>query len=174
MSNFPYPISQLNTVDAVMTNTITDLANVNTDGFTASRIIMQSGPFRDEGVRVGALFRDMFPGPAIINHLAENDLRDVVDVAAAGMRISEQNYDTSVAQDVDRLAEANTWDAWRAQNYRDGADAQSTIDGTVLGFNRDIGQEFSTYLTSDTAYTTSAANIRAWDDFTGSIFNVKI
>lgn len=174
MSNFPYPISQLNTLDTVMSANVTDLANLNTDGFTASRIIMQSGPFRDEGVRVGALFRDMFPGPAIINHLAENDVRDVVDVAAAGMRISQQNYDTSVAQDVDRLAEANAWDAWRAQNYRDGGDAEATIAGTVLGFNHDVAQEHATYMTADFAHTANAANIRAWDDFTGSIFNVKI
>lgn len=153
--------------------TANNIANVNTDGFKASRVVLMSGPYQDEGVQVGAIYRDMSPGPAVINHLGENDVRDRNDIAAMGMRNSQENYDTSVAQDVDRTQQANAADAWNIENYREGQNALARIQGMAEGSNTDIPREFTTLIMTENAYSANAATIRAWDELTGSILNVK-
>jgi flagellar basal-body rod protein FlgC len=173
MPNFAIPASALSSLDVVMQNSANNIANVNTDGFKASRVILESGPY-DEGVRVGAIYRDMHPGPAVINHLAENDVRVANDVAARGMRNSQENYDTAVAQDVDRLQQANAADSWRVQRHRDGQYSGNLIRGMVEGSNTDSPREFTTLLMTENAYSANAATIRAWDELTGSILNVKV
>lgn len=173
MPNFSIPESALSSLDVVMQNAASNIANVNTNGFRANRVILESGPY-DEGVRVGATFRDMRPGPAVINHFAENDVRVANDIAARGMRNTQENFDTAVAQDVDRLQQANAADAWRVENYREGQYASNLIKGVVEGSNTDIPREYTTMLMTENAYSANAATIRAWDELTGSILNVKI
>ena len=173
MPNFSIPQSALSSLGVVMQVTANNIANVNTDGFKASRVVLMSGPYQDEGVQVGAIYRDMSPGPAVINHLGENDVRAMNDVAAMGMRNSQENYDTSAAQDVDRTQQANAADAWNIQNYREGQNALAQIQGMVEGSNTDIPREFTTLIMTENAYSANAATIRAWDELTGSILNVK-
>lgn len=174
MPNFSIPESALSALDVVMQTTANNIANVNTDGFKSSHVVLQSGPHFDEGVRVGAIYRDMQPGPAVINHLAENDIRASSDIAARGMRNSQENYDTSVAQDVDRLQQANAADAWQVENSREGRYAENLIRGTVEGSNTDLPREFANLIITEHAYSANAATIRAWDEMTGSLLNVKI
>lgn len=174
MPNFTMPQSALNALDVVMQTTADNIANISTDGFKARRVVLMSGPCQDEGVQVGALYRDMSPGPAVINHLGQNDVRDRNDVAAMGMRNSRENYDTAVAQDVELTQRANAADAWNIQNYREGRDALSRIRGMVEGSNTDLPREFATMIVTENAYGANAAFIRAWDELTGSILNVKV
>lgn len=51
-------LSSLGTVQQVAANNV---ANVNTDGFKASSVVLQSGP-EDQGVRVGAIHQSSTPG----------------------------------------------------------------------------------------------------------------
>ena len=173
MPNFSIPQSALSALDVVMQTTANNIANMNTDGFKASRVVLMSGP-QDEGVQVGALYRSMEPGPAIINHLGQNDVRDSNDIAAMGMRNSQENYDTAVAQDVDRIQQANAADAWSVQRYREGQNARNLIQGIVEGSNTDLPREFATMIVTTNAYSANAAAIRAWDELVGSLLNVKV
>ena len=174
MPNFSIPQSALNSLDVVMQTTANNIANVNTDGFKARSVVLMSGPYQDEGVQVGAIHRDMSPGPAVINHFTQNDVRDYNDVAAMGMRNSQENYDTAVVQDVDVTQRANAADAWNIQNYREGQSAVARIQGMVEGSNTDLPREFSTMIVTENAYGANAAVIRAWDELTGSLLNVKV
>jgi flagellar basal-body rod protein FlgC len=173
MPNFTIPESALSSLDVVMQNSAHAIANVNTDGFRASRVVLESGPV-DEGVRVGAVYRDMRPGPAVITHLTENDVRVANDIAARGMRTTQENFDTAVAQDVDRLQQANAADAWRVERHREGQYSANLIHGMVEGSNTDIPREFTTLLMTENAYGANAAVIRALDELTGSLVNVKV
>jgi flagellar basal-body rod protein FlgC len=174
MPNFSIPQSALTSLEVVMQTTANNIANTNTDGFKASRALLMSGPYQDEGVQVGALYRSMEPGPAIINHLGQNDVRDSDDVAAMYTRNSRENYDTAVAQDVDRTQQANAADAWNVQNYREGQSARTRIQGMTEGSNTDLPREFANMIVTENAYSANAAAIRAWDELTGSILNVKV
>lgn len=174
MPNFSFPQSAFSALDVVMQTTANNIANINTDGFKASRVVLMSGPYQDEGVQVGALYRDMSPGPAVIYHLGQNDVRDMADVAAMGMRNSRENYDTSVVQDVEITQRADAADAWHVQNYREGQDARAKIQGMVEGAKTELPREFSTLIVTENAYSANAAAIRAWDELTGSLLNVKV
>ena len=174
MPNFSIPQSALTSLEVVMQNTAHNIANVNTDGFRPGRVVLMSGPYQDEGVQVGAVYRSMEPGPAIINHLGPNDVRDTNDIAAMGMRNSQENYDTAVAQDVDRTQQANAADAWQVQNYREGQDARARIEGIVEGSSTDLPREFATMIVTANAYSANAAVIRSWDELTGSLLNVRV
>ena len=155
-----------------MQTTANNIANVNTNGFRASHVVLETGP-NDEGVRVGAIYRDMQPGPAVINHLGENDVRVANDLAARYMQNTQENYDTTVAQDVDRLQQGNAADAWRVQAHREGERNVSLIRGTVEGSTTDLPREFANLMVTENAYSANAATIRAWDEMVGSILNVK-
>lgn len=174
MPNFAIPQSALSSLDVVMQATANNIANMNTDGYKALSVSLRSGPYQDEGVRVGAVYRDMSPGPAVINHLAENDVRSAVEFSARGMRNTAENYDTAVAQDHDRLQQANAADAWRVENYREGQNARSLISGLSEGSNVDLPREFAQLIATENAYSANAAVIRAWDELAGSILNVKV
>lgn len=173
MPNFSIPESALSSLDVVMQTTAHNIANVNTDGFRAQRVVLESGPF-DEGVRVGAIYRDMRPGPAVINHLAENDVRVTNDLAARSMRNSQENYDTAVAQDVDRVQQGNAADAWRVENHRKGQDSYNVISGAAIDNTVDLPREFANLMITENAYSANAAVIRAWDEMVGSIVNVRV
>jgi flagellar basal-body rod protein FlgC len=174
MPNFSIPQSALTSLGVVMQTVAHNIANVNTDGFRPSHAVLMSGPYQDEGVQVGALYRSMEPGPAVINHLGQNDVRDSNDIAAMGMRNSQENYDTAVAQDVDRTQQANAADALAIHNYREGQYARNLIQGTLAPSNTDLPREFATMIVSEHAYSANAAVIRAWDELTGSLLNVKV
>lgn len=157
-----------------MQATANNIANVNTDGFKSSHVVLQSG-YRDEGVRVAAIYRDMSPGPAVINHLGENDVRNVLESSARGLRVTQENYDAAVAQDLDRLQQANTEDAWRVWSHRDGQVASDQIRGVVLeASNTDLPREFTTMVVTENTYNANAGVARAWDEMTGSLLNVKV
>lgn len=173
MPNYAIPISALSSLDVVMQNTAHNIANVNTDGFAANRVMLTTGAY-DEGVQVAAVYRDMQPGPAVINHLAENDIRTANDVAAMSMRNTQENFDTAVAQDVDRVQQANAADAWRVENHREAQYATNLVMGTVKANTVDLPREFTTMLMTENAYSANAATIRAMDEMTGALLNVKI
>ncbi|MDR0827520.1 MAG: flagellar basal body protein [Desulfovibrio sp.] len=176
MPNYSPPISALNSLEVVMQTSANNIANVNTDGFKARYVSLETGPM-DEGVRIGGVFRDMSPGPAVINHLAENDVRVANDVAARSMRNTQENYDTTVAQDLDRLQQGNTNDAWAVEAYREGQVARDQIQGAwgvVEGSNTDIARDFVNMISTENAYSANAAMIRAWDEMTGSILNIRV
>lgn len=173
MPNFNIPHSALTAMDVVMQTTAHNIANVNTDGFRAQHVVLQTGPF-DEGVQVGAIWRDMHPGPAVINHLSENDVRTVNDMAARGMRNSQENYDTAVAQDVDRLQQGNAADAFRVENHRKSHDSWNTITGVAINSTTELPREFANLMITENAYSANAAVIRAWDEMVGSILNVRV
>ena len=173
MPNFSIPESALSSLDVVMQTTAHNIANVNTDGFAAQRVVLETGPF-DEGVRVGAIYRDMRPGPAVIRHLAENDVRVTNDMAARSMRNSQENYDTAVAQDVDRVQQGNAADAWRVENHRKGQDSYNVITGAAIDNTVDLPREFANLIVTENAYSANAAVIRAWDEMVGSIVNVRV
>ncbi|MDR0339661.1 MAG: flagellar basal body protein [Desulfovibrio sp.] len=174
MPNFSIPTSALNAFDVVVQTTANNIANINTDGFKSRHVALMSGPYQDEGVRLASTYRDMTPGPAIINHLAGNDVRDAYETSARGLRISEENYDSAVAQDLDRVQQANTADAWRVEDYRDGQNARSYLRGFVEGSNTDLPREFGNLISTENAYSAVAVTIRAMDEMTGSLLNVKV
>ncbi len=172
MPNFAIPQSALSALDSVMEVRAENIANVNTDGYKAKLISLQTGPY-DEGVRVGAVYRDMSPGPAVINHLGENDVRSSLELSARGMRNTQENYDSAAVQDLDRLQQANASDAEGIQRYRDGQRASSMVRSLTEGSNVDLPREFAGLITTESAYTANAATIRAWDEMTGSLLNVR-
>jgi len=174
MPNFSIPQSAFTSLEVVMQNTAHNIANINTDGFSPGRVVLMSGPYQDEGVQVGAVWRSMHPGPAVINHLAENDVRTTNDVAGMGIRNSQENYDATVAQDLDRIQQGNAADAWRVQNYREGQDARTRIEGIAQGSATDLPREFATMITTAAAYSANADVIRSWDELVGSLLNVKV
>lgn len=174
MPNYAIPQSALSALDAVMEVSANNIANINTDGYKSARVVLESGPYHDEGVRVGAVYRDMSPGPAVINHLSENDVRQSLDVSARGMRTSQENFDTALAQDLDRLQQGNAADAQHVQEYREGQRSASMVKGLAEASNTDLPREFAQHVVMESAYSANAATIRAMDELTGSILNVKV
>lgn len=57
MFNLSIAESALDSLGVVMQTTAHNIANVNTGGFKAQRVVLETGP-HDEGVRVGAIYRD--------------------------------------------------------------------------------------------------------------------
>ncbi|MDL2280044.1 flagellar basal body protein [Desulfovibrio sp. OttesenSCG-928-G11] len=181
MPNFYIPTSALDSLDVVVGTAANNIANISTDGFKSRHVVLQSGPFKDEGVRVASTWRDMTPGPAIINHLGENDVREGFELSARGMRVSQENYDTVVNQEVDRLQQANTSDSWRVWDYRDGQSAAAELGGLdrgtrglVEGSNTDLAREFVNLVSAENAYSAVAVVIRTMDEMVGSVLNVKV
>ena len=175
MPNFAIPESALSSMDVAIQATANNIANINTDGYKSLSVALQSGAYHDEGVRVGAVFRDMSPGPAVINHLGENDVRNVVEFSARGMRNTAENYDSAVIQDHDRLQQANAADAWHVENYRTGQNSRSQILGlNEEGSNVDLPREFANLIVTENAYSANASVIRAWDEMVGGLLNVKV
>jgi flagellar basal body rod protein FlgG len=175
MPNFSIPQSAMSSLDVMMQATAHNIANINTDGYKSLSVTLQSGPYHDEGVSVGAVTRDMSPGPAVITHLGENDVRQAVEFAARGMRVTAENYDSGVLQDHDRLQQANAADAWQVENHRKGQSAYSLIHGLRReGSNVDLPREFAHLVVTENAYSANAVTIRAWDELAGSIANVKV
>lgn len=172
MPDFSIPQSALAATDAMMAVSADNIANISTDGYKAARAVLQSGP-NDEGVRLGAVYRDMSPGPAVISHLSENDVRGALD-ASARMRISAENYDSPLAQDPDRLQQGNSSDLLQAEQYREGQNARARMAGVVEGGNTDLPREFAAHVVMESAYSANAATIRAMDELTGAILNVKV
>ncbi len=79
-------LSSLGTVQQVAANNV---ANVNTDGFKASSVVLQSGP-EDQGVRVGAIHQSSTPG-AMVNGVetSNTDLgREMVGMMRTGHAFS--------------------------------------------------------------------------------------
>ena len=162
-------------MDVVMQATANNLANISTAGYQSLGVVLQSGPYQDEGVRAGVVYRDMNPGPAVINHFAGNDVRDVVEFSARGMRTTAENYDSAVLQDHDRLQQANAADAWQVENYRTGQNSRSLIQGlNQEGSNVDLPREFANLTVTENAYSTNATTIRAWDEMVGGLLNMKV
>ena len=175
MPNFSIPQSAISSLDVVMQATANNIANVNTNGYQARHVVLQSGPFHDEGVRVGAVYRDMSPGPAVINHLGENDVRNAVEFSARGMRTTAENYDTAVAQDIERLQQANAADAWHVEAYREGQRAKDQISGLATSAsNVDLPREFANLVVTENAYSANAAAIRTWEELAGTVVNLKV
>ena len=172
--DFYSPLSALNAFGNVTLATASNIANVNTDGYKAMSVRLQSGP-EDRGVQIGAIYRDMSPGPAVVYNLNEQDVRDYQDMAAQGMRNSQENYDTAQAQDVTRTQQADTAAAWYAQDIRAGQDAVTKYHmGYVEGSNTDLAREFTQLIVTENAYSANAVTIRTMDEMTGSIVNVKV
>ena len=175
MPNFWIPQSALSALDVSMGATANNIANINTDGYKSLSVTLQSGP-RDQGVRVGGIYRDMSPGPAVISHLSENDLRDGVDSVARGMRNQADNYNSAVSQDIDRMWKADAADAWQVENRREGDYIKSVIDGLRLTelSNVDLPRQFANLIVTENAYSANAAVIRSWEELTGSLLNIKV
>lgn len=104
---------------------------------------------------MGALDRDMSPGPAVINYLAEN-------------------YDPAMAQDVDRVQLGNAADGWRVENHRAGQNSYNVITGAAIDNTVKLPREFANLIVTENAYSANAAVIRAWDEMVGSILNVRV
>jgi len=62
----------------------------------------------------------------------------------------------------------------QVERYRAGQRARARIDGIVEGSNTDLLREFATHMAVESAYSATAAVIRAMDELTGSILNVKV
>ena len=60
------------------------------------------------------------------------------------------------------------------ENYRTGQNSRSLISGLNEGSNVDLPREFANLVITENAYSANAATIRAWDEMTGSILNVKV
>ena len=173
MYDYSTSLSALNSFGVVTQTIANNIANMNTDGYKAQIARLESGP-QDRGVQVSGIYRDMSPGPAVINHLSENDVRSTHDVAAQGMRNSQENYDTAQAQDVNLTQQADSAGAWHAENYRAGKDAESQIRGITQGSNVDLPREFANLAVTETAFSANAATIRAMDELSGSILSMKV
>jgi flagellar basal-body rod protein FlgC len=171
-------LSALTALDTVMWTTANNIANVNTDGFKARHAVLETGP-SDVGVRIASVYRDMSPGPAVINHLVENDVRAADDAAVRGILATRENYDAAAAQDLDRIQQGNADDARAVEDYRAGQTARDRINGRAgisgipEGSNTDLAREFTTMIAVENAYTAQASMIRAWDEMTGSLLNIR-
>ena len=170
-----YPsVTALNAFSSVTTATASNIANVNTDGYKAMSVRLESGP-DDRGVQVAAVYRDMTPGPAVIYNLSENDIRNYENMAARGMRNSQENYDTAQAQDVTRTQQGDAASAWYVQDIRAGQDSINRYHtGYIEGSNTDLPREFVNLIVTENAYSANAVAIRTMDEMTGSILNVKV
>lgn len=174
MFDFSAPLSALNAHDVIVQATANNIANVNTDGYKRYSVHLESGPL-DRGVQVSSIYRDMTPGPAVIYNFNELDVRDALDMAARGMRNSQENYDTAQAQDVTRMQQEDDAAAWYVREIRAGQDAATRHGiGVREGSNTDLPREFANLMISEWAYSANAVVVRTQDEMTGSIVNIKV
>ena len=172
--DFSPSVSALNAFGSVVMATASNIANVNTDGYKAMSVRLESGP-DDRGVQIAAVYRDMTPGPAVVYNLNEHDIRNYEDRVAQGMRNSQENYDTAQAQDVTRTQQGDAAAAWYVQDIRAGQDSISRYHtGYIEGSNTDLAREFTNLISVENAYSANAVTIRTMDEMTGSILNVKV
>jgi flagellar basal body rod protein FlgG len=163
-------ISAMDAMGTVMQATANNIANVNSHDYKALRVDLESGP-QDQGVRVGAIFRDPSPGPAVVTHLSEREYRTIGDQTAQGMQAAANAYEAS------RTYEHSLTDAADA---RASVDAQNIIRSTpspfaaapyAEGSNTNLPLEFANLSVTETAYSANAAVIRTLDVMTGSLLN---
>lgn len=147
MPNFCIPKSAMSTIGTAMSVSSANIANVNTNGFKASRVVFQSGP-EDKGTYIGGIYRETSPGPAVISRLSGVD---VSSSSPQGAGSSESILDS------DALQQAN-----------------GQRNGIVEGSNTDLPREFAWHIVMQSAYSATAATIRALDELTGSLLNVKV
>lgn len=173
MSNLTIPQSALNALDVAMGVSASNIANVNTQGYKASRVALATGP-GGEGARVAAVYGDGSPGPAVINRLSENDLREALDASARSAGSHAGNYGAPLVQDPDLQQPVNAGDALQTETCRQGQRVRVQIGGVGEMSNTDLPREFASHVVVESAYSATAAVIRTMDELTGSILNVKV
>ncbi len=174
MIDFYAPLSALH-AEGIVTQTIANnIANVNTDGYKSQMVHLESGPL-DRGVVISSVYRDMSPGPAVLYDINERDVRDMQDMAAQNMRNRQENYDSAQVQDVARFQQSVDTEYNRVFDSAAGLEASHMYhSGLVEGSNTDVARDFTKLIISENVYGAQASVIRAMDEMTGSILNVKV
>ncbi len=162
------PISALDAMGTVMQATANNIANVNSRGYKSLRVDLESGPL-DQGVRVGAIFRDMSPGPAVVTHLSEREYRTIGDQTAQGMAAAADAYEGSRTYENSLTDAADARASVDAQNVRRWT--PTAFPTYAEGSNTNLPLEFANLAVTETAYSANAAVIRTLDTMTGSLLN---
>ncbi len=161
------PLSALDAFGVVTQATANNIANINSVHYKSLRVDLETGPL-DEGVRIGNIYRDLSPGPAVITHLSEREYRTIGDQTTQGMTAAADAYENArtqahgVADAADNRAAAEA----RAANF-----VPSPFPTYAEGSNTNLPLEFANLAVTETAYSANAAVIRTLDTMTGSLFN---
>lgn len=168
MLSYMPTLSAFRAMDTVVHASAYNIANVNTTGFKAYQVDLESGP-GDVGVQTARVRRDYSPGPAIVDHInydavtsanaRPEQINDQVNAQVVlGRQYSAKNeFGESVA----------TWDKAASREY-----AEPLFMSFAEGSNVDLPREFSNLVTAENTYGANAAVIRSIDEMTGSLFNL--
>ena len=168
MLSYMPTLSAFRSMDSVVQASAHNIANVNTTGFKAYQVDLESGP-GDIGVQIARVRRDYSPGPAIVDHIS-------YDAVTAANARPEQIHDQVNAQEIlgrqysgkneygETLA---TWDKAASREY-----TEPLFKTHAEGSNVDLPREFSNLVVAENTYSANAAVIRGIDEMTGSLFNL--
>ena len=162
------PLSAMDAMGTVIQATANNIANVNSRDYKSLRVDLESGPL-DQGVRVGAIFRDPSPGPAVITHLSEREYRTIGDQTAQGMAASAEAYEGSRTHEYAMTDAANARAAVNSHAGR--VFVPSAFPTYAEGSNTNLPLEFANLMVTETAYSANAAVVRTLDTMTGSLLN---
>lgn len=133
MFNFSIAESALDSLGVVMQTTAHNIANVNTGGFKAQRVVLETGP-RDEGVRVGAIYRDT--GAVVGQDVDRVHLGNAADAwQVEGYREGRHSYNAITGAAID-----NTVDLPREfANLTITENAYSAVAATIRAWDEMVG-----------------------------------
>lgn len=161
-------LSAFRSMSAVVEASAHNIANVNTTGFKAYQVDMESGP-GDIGVQIARIRRDYSHGPAIVDHIN-------YEAATSANARPEQINDQINAQEIlgrqysvkNEFGESvATWDKAASREY-----TEPLFRTFGEGSNVDLPREFSNLVVAENTYGANAAVIRSIDEMTGSLFNL--
>ena len=161
------PLSAMDAFGVVTHATANNIANINSMGYKSLRVDLETGPL-DEGVRIGAIFRDPSPGPAVITHLSEREYRTIGDQTAQGMAAAANAYENSRTYGH---AYTDAGNQQAAAEARSANFVPSPFPTYAEGSNTNLPLEFANLAATETAYSANAAVVRTLDTMTGALLN---
>ena len=171
MPNYYTQVSAFDALNVAMQATANNIANVNSDGYKAQRVIFESGS-NDYGVRVSRIYRDWNPGPAVITNFSELASRSAQEQSVRLYHDTEAAYSVVRGNEIaerQRLEGGSSLLEQELRGFEETASLQAK--GYVEASNTELPREFVNLINTELAYSANAAVMRTQEVMTGALID---
>ena len=147
MNDLSTSLSALNAASVITQVAANNIANINTNGFKASDVVLTSGP-DNQGVQVGTIAQNDSPGPAVISSISDA-AKDLYSQALNNSLLdpAQDNLTTQLAEAMPTVTE---------------------------GSNTDVVRDVLSLYTAEFMYSSNAAVIQTQDEMTKALLDKMV
>ena len=174
MPNYYTQISAFDVLNVAMRATANNIANTNTNNYKSQRVVFESGS-EDQGVRIGRVYRDLNPGPAVITNFSELASRSAQEQSARFYQDIEAANATVRGHEVaerQRLYGGTSLLEQELRGYEEAASLQAK--GYEQASNTELPREFVNLINTELAYSANAAVVRTQEVMVGALINAVV